>query len=319
MIKKQIEKLSKVENLLLELMNIPSVSRNEKVIGEFLVARLHGFQVKKQAVSKDRFNIIAKKGNPKTYIVVHMDTVPGDVHIRVTKDRIYGRGAMDNKGNLAGAIMAAEKLENIGLVFTVGEEDDFIGAKKIRIKKGNFIVMEGTNMRIMRGQRGLIAADIIASGKQMHSSLKFKKTESAVYNLWHALDVFYAKNWTAFNAIITEGGEADNVVVKKARAKILIRPENISEYEKILRFLEESDLKNVSIEIKDKIEPCSSNLVKSGGIVPYFSEMAFFKNSLLFGAGNIAQAHSENEYIERKELNRLEAELIRLVGHIERR
>ncbi|HCU70557.1 MAG TPA: hypothetical protein DIC35_02240, partial [Candidatus Moranbacteria bacterium] len=192
--------MTEIESLLIKMLKIPSVSGQEKAMGDFLVSELTDFKVKKQIVEQDRFNVVATKGKPKTYIVVHMDTVPGTVTVKITKDKIFGRGAIDNKGNLAGAIMAARKLENIGLIFTVGEEDDFCGAKKVKIKKGNFIVMEPTGLKIATSQRGLIAAAIHTRGVQKHSSLEFKKENSAVYNLTGLLAELYRKNWTAFNA-----------------------------------------------------------------------------------------------------------------------
>jgi acetylornithine deacetylase/succinyl-diaminopimelate desuccinylase-like protein len=311
--------MSEIEELLVEMLKIPSVSGEEKMMGEFLVSKLGDFQIEKQFIDKDRFNVIAKKGNPEIYIVVHMDTVPGVVPVKITKDKIFGRGAIDNKGNIAGAIMASKKFDNIGLIFTVGEEDDFAGAKKINIKKGKFIVMEPTNMKIMTRQRGLIAATISTKGIQKHSSLEFKREDSALYNLTDILSRLYKKNWTAFNAIVTNGGgSADNIVSAFAEAKILMRPGNMIEFEKIITFLAQFKQKNISIKIHDKIKPCESFLVKNGGTVPFFSEMAFFKDSLLFGVGDISIAHTIDEYVYRKELNQLEKNLSQLILDLEK-
>lgn len=317
--------MTAIEKLLLELLKIPSISGQEEAIGQFLVSELKDFKVTKQFVAKKRFNIIVKKGKSDIYIVVHMDTVPGVVPIKMTKDKIFGRGAIDNKGNIAGAIMAGKKLENINLIFTVGEEVDFAGAKELGSNKksliserGKFIIMEPTEMKVMRGQRGLITAEIITRGTQMHSSLKFRKEESAVFNLVNALNIFYQKKWTAFNALIIEGGEASNIIASYAKAKINTRPQDIQEYKKIIAFLKNFKKKNVEIEINEVIEPYFSPLVKEGGMVPFLSEMAFFKNSVLFGVGDIAVAHSANEYVLRKDLNELENNLLKLILKIKK-
>lgn len=308
--------MTEIEKLLLEMLEIPSVSGDEKRMGDFLVSRLKDFKVEKQSVGKDRFNVIAKKGNPEIYVCVHMDTVPGDVPVKVTEDRIYGRGAIDNKGNIAGAIMAARKLENIGLIFTVGEETDFIGARNLKVGKGKFIVMEPTRMKVMSGQRGVVAFDILAEGKQMHSSLEFRNEDSATYNLVRMLSEIYEKNWSAFNAIITEGGKADNIVASRAMARAAARPGDISEFDKIMDFLENRKDDNIKFRIRDSIKPCSSNLVKNGETAPFFSELAFFENGVLFGVGDISKAHAADEYVLRKDLNRLEKELVGLIGRI---
>lgn len=305
--------MTAIEKLLVELLNIPSVSGDEKMIGNFLCTILADFTVQKQKVAKDRYNIIAHKGTPDTYIVVHMDTVPGDVPVKVTKDKIFGRGAIDNKGNIAGAIMAARKIDNIGLIFTVGEEVDCIGAKKMKTPHGNIIIMEPTQMKIARAQRGIIGWDIVASGKQIHSSLDFKKEQSAVYLLIKFLNFLYQKNWTAFNAVITEGGEVHNVVSPRAKAEILIRPKNKKEYNEIVRFAKKCKRKNIQIDIVIAIEPCESTLIAQGETVSYFSEMAFFENSILFGVGNIVNAHTIDEYVKRADLNKLEGALLALI------
>lgn len=315
--------MTAIEKLLLELLKIPSVSGQEEAIGRFLVSKLGDFEVIKQFVTKERFNIIAKKGKSDIYIVVHMDTVMGVVPIKMTKDKIFGRGAIDNKGNIAGAIMVAKKLENINLIFTVGEEVDFAGVKylvndkkSLINKQGKFIIMEPTEMKIMRGQRGLVLAKIITKGIQVHSSLQFKKEEDAVFNLVNILKILYRKNWTAFNAVIVEGGKAENIIAPYAEARINARPKNIQEYEKIIDLLKRLKKKNVKIKIVEIIKPYLNFLIKKGMIAPFLSEMVFFKNSFLFGVGDISVAHSANEYVLRKDLNELENNLFKLIVKI---
>ncbi len=310
--------MSEIEKLLIEMLRIPSVSGQEKAMGDFLVSQLGDFQLEKQVVAKDRFNIIAKKGQPQTYIVVHIDTVPGVVPIKVAKDRIFGRGAIDNKGNIAGALLVARQLENIGLIFTVGEEVDFCGAKKIKVPDGQFVVMEPTKLQMMRGQRGVIGFDVVASGKQIHSSLSFKKEDSAVYLLTDLVQELYQKNWTALNVIITTGGEADNVVSAQAEGKVLARPKDSQEYQAILNWVKKIKRKNIELKELYAIPPCESSLTKKGKIAPFFSEMAFFKDSVLFGVGNIAQAHTVDEYVERKALSQLEGKLLQLITSLEK-
>ncbi|HHX58336.1 MAG TPA: M20/M25/M40 family metallo-hydrolase [Candidatus Moranbacteria bacterium] len=310
------KKMTKIEELLVKMIKIPSVSGNEGAIGQFLfnLLKQNGFSVKKQLVTAKRFNVIAKKGNPSIYIIAHMDVVPGDAPLKVTKDKIYGRGAIDNKGNIAGAIIAAQALSDIGLIFTVGEEVDFSGAKKApKPKNAKFIVMEPTKLQVATSQRGVISFDITAKGKPLHSSLPFKKQQSAIYLLTNFLQSLYKKNWTAFNAIITEGGEADNIVPAKACAQILTRPKNKKEYNEISSFIKKHKVKNISLKKINSIEPCKSNLLKNNLAVPYFSEMAFFKNSILFGVGDIKYAHKPNEQVKRKDLNLLPKKLIELV------
>jgi len=194
-----------------------------------------------------------------------------------------------------------------------------VGAKKIKVKSGKFVVMEPTQLEVMRAQRGVIGFDIVTTGTQMHSSLNFKKEQSAVYLLTNFLQELYRKNWTAFNAVITSAGEADNVVCGKAEGKVSVRPKNIKEYKEILAFLQKFKYKNIRIIKSYATEPCESSLVSKGKTAAFFSEMAFFKDSLLFGVGDIAQAHAADEFVRRKDLNQLEKKLLQLISNLEKK
>ncbi|HRZ95793.1 MAG TPA: M20/M25/M40 family metallo-hydrolase [Candidatus Moranbacteria bacterium] len=311
--------MTPIEKLLLDLIKIPSVSGQEKEIGNFLVSRLNGFKVRKQYIDKEIFNVIAEKGKSDIWIVAHMDTVPGSVPIKMTKDKIYGRGAVDNKASIAGAIMAGRKLKDINLLFTVSEEKDFSGAKKAQkiIGKEKAIVMEATGFEIYNSQRGVIGFTVRAKVKQKHSSLIEDKNESAFHNLIDALNLMMHKNWTAFNVGLMNGGVAINVVAGEAEAHVSVRPDDDKEYDEIKKYLKELKArKNIVIKIINDIKPFTSKLGIKGKRKKAFTEMAFFPNSFLFGAGNMDVAHSANEYISRKELNKLEKELLKAVNKL---
>jgi acetylornithine deacetylase/succinyl-diaminopimelate desuccinylase-like protein len=61
-----------------KLINIQSTTGEEGEIMAFLAEYLEnmGFQVTRQTVEKDRFNILAKVGEPLAVLSTHTDTVP---------------------------------------------------------------------------------------------------------------------------------------------------------------------------------------------------------------------------------------------------
>lgn len=303
-----------IESLLLELLKIPSVSGNENGIANFIVQNLEGFKIEKQFISKDRFNIIAKKGNSDVWLVGHLDTVPGVVPIKITKDRIYGRGACDNKGNLAGAILVGKRMKNINLLFTVGEEVDFAGAKRAKIKGSKIIVLEPTMLKILTSQLGIVAYSVITKGNEKHTSLPFISRENAIHEQMKIYNYLEVKNFNAFNVGKIIGGLADNVVAGSAMMDISLRPKNIKEYSQALKtfkLLPESF--KCKVLLKHGYAPFFSNLPITGETAQFFSEMRFFENSLLFGAGNIKQAHADSEYILRSQLRALEKGLLGII------
>ncbi|MFA5961296.1 MAG: M20/M25/M40 family metallo-hydrolase [Parcubacteria group bacterium] len=306
--------MTTIEKLLIEMLKIDSVSGNEKDLGNLIVQKLEGFKIKKQFIGKGRFNIIAKKGNSDVWLVGHLDTVPGAVPIRITKEKIYGRGACDNKGNLAGAILVGKKLKNINLLFTVGEEVDFAGAEKVKIKGSKIIVLEPTMLKVMTGQLGIIAYSISTKGKEKHTSLPFTDKENAIHEQIKICNYLREKNFNAFNVGKISGGLADNIVAGNSVMDISLRPKDGKEYAQALSIFKSLPKNfNCKVKLKHKYAPFFTNLTVKGETAQFFSEMQFFKNSLLFGAGNIKQAHANDEYVSRSQLNSLERELLKII------
>jgi acetylornithine deacetylase/succinyl-diaminopimelate desuccinylase-like protein len=312
--------LTEIEKFLIDLVNVESTSGNEIAIAEFIESRLNGwggFRLERQYIDENRFNVIARKGKSKTWIVAHMDTVPPFFPARVTADKIFGRGTTDNKGNLAGAIFAAHKLKDINILFTVGEEQDFIGARKAKVE-GSVVVLEPTNFKVRTSQCGVIAARLTAIGDQKHSSLLGAWNENALHVLVEVLHGLMARKWHHFNIGTMRGGTAANVVAGSAEVEFSVRPRSQREFSEILKTLRA--IKNVRVQIINSMPPFISRIAQNyaqSDPVPFFSELAFFKNGLIFGAGDIAQAHAPMECLHRKDLQRLPAELALIVKSLE--
>lgn len=299
-----------MEKLLLNLLKIQSYSGNEEKIADFIISKLEGFKIKRQFVTKNRFNIIARKGKSKVWLAAHMDTVKSWVEPRIEGDKIYGRGAVDNKGNIAVAIEVGKRLNDINLCFTVGEEQDFIGAKSARKIIGDdlAIVMEPTNFEIYSSQRGMIIFEILAKGRQGHSAYVDSK-DSALHKMVDILHDLKKKDWTAFNIGTIEGGVAENIIAPSARATLSVRPETKKEFEHVLREMKK-------YKVLNKIPPYVNSKIK-GKMKKAFTEMAFLKNSFVYGVGDIGQAHSDCEFILKKDLNDAPEKVIELLRRLD--
>lgn len=310
--------MTEIEKLLIELIKIPSVTGQEKQVADFIIAQLadiKGIKIQKQKISKDRFNLVIKKGKSKQWLVAHMDTVPGSVPVSITKDKIFGRGSCDNKQSIAASIILARQLSDINILFTVGEEIDFFGASKAAEAKTCedstlVVIQEPTCLKVITGQCGAIAFSVETTGKEQHSSLD--KPNNAIHKLNEILETLMKKKWTAFNIGIIEGGIAENVVAGSARAKISVRPRDTKEQKEII-----SELKRLSakVVINKNIPPFRGDLGYPERIATHFSEMGFFKNSIQFGAGDIRNAHTQQEHILRKDLNILPKKLLEILDN----
>jgi len=91
------------------LVEIPSTSRREGEAVEWLVARMaeRGFR----ASVDDAGNAVGEIGDGPTHVVLlgHIDTVPGEIDVRIEGGELVGRGAVDAKGPLAAFVAAATK------------------------------------------------------------------------------------------------------------------------------------------------------------------------------------------------------------------
>jgi LysW-gamma-L-lysine carboxypeptidase len=89
------------------LVAIPSVSRNEADAVAWLVDRMRerGFRASIDAAG----NAVGEIGDGPTHVVLlgHIDTVPGEIPVRVEDGELVGRGAVDAKGPLAAFVAAA--------------------------------------------------------------------------------------------------------------------------------------------------------------------------------------------------------------------
>src|SRR5512138_474691 len=121
------------------LIDIESITENERAVGDYLfavldgLAREYGGTADRMEVAPNRFNVLAHWGTPAVTLSTHMDTVPPFFGSREDPEHIWGRGACDTKGIIASMIHAAGRLladgvRDFGLLFVVGEEKNSVGA-----------------------------------------------------------------------------------------------------------------------------------------------------------------------------------------------
>ncbi|MEI6191070.1 MAG: M20/M25/M40 family metallo-hydrolase [bacterium] len=321
----------KNNKLLLDLIQINSESGKEKEIGEYIFNYLKqiGLKVEKQFVNKEtgNFNVYAYVGKPKVIFSSHIDTVMTQLEVRSDTNKIYGRGACDNKSQIAAAILAAEQalaqnLTNFGLLFTVQEETDFSGAKQALslLPKCELIVIgEPTNLDIVKGHNGILVLELVAKGKTAHGSVP-EKGINAIELLMNDLNAIKNTNFVSdkilgkniLNIAKISGGIADNVVPDYATAVIAFR--TVDKSSNILKQIKE--LAKSKINIIFNFEPVSNDIAENLAkklnlktkVVRYFTEASILKAKgkvIILGAGNIREAHSRNEYVLIREFNKL--------------
>jgi len=209
-----------VVRLLCELVAIDSVNPSlvpgaagEAQIVAHLQARLErsGFSTT-MVTAHDRPSLVAVPPAPEGARTVvlngHLDTV-GVVGMaepfspRVEGDRLYGRGAADMKGGLAGIVVAAERLVAMGapvrpvLALVADEEDASVGSEaviaalpELGIRPDACLIAEPTDLAPSRSLRGFAVVRVTFAGRAIHSSQAELGVNAVTHlgRLLHAID-----------------------------------------------------------------------------------------------------------------------------------
>jgi acetylornithine deacetylase len=324
-----------------QLVDIESITGNEAEVGNFLFDELRrlGYQTNKMPVETNRVNVYAlspEEPRPNLVFSTHMDTVPPFIASSEDEARIYGRGSCDAKGIIAAQIAAAVRLRQeriyVGLLFVVGEERDSLGAKvaneyAARDLSGNektsetasaptgrryLVNGEPTENRIALASKGTLRAEVTASGRMAHSAYP-ELGESAIDKLIAALARLRTMPLPndpeigpcTLNIGLIEGGRAPNVIPDYARADLLYRL--IGPTRELRRQIVETAGNDVEVEFP--LELPFMRLGKIDGlptmIAAFTTDIPRLTNwgePLLIGPGSIQVAHTEGEFIEKKQL-----------------
>jgi len=310
-----------------ELIDIPSLTGDEKAVGEFLATRLAslGYNVELQDAAADRFNVIATTGEmPRIVFSTHMDTVPPFIASSEDGEYIYGRGSCDAKGIIAAQLFAAEQLRkqgmnNIGMLFTVDEELSSFGAQAANnhplARECRFLINgEPTDNRLAIGTKGSLRLIITTEGRAAHSAYP-EGGESAIEKLLDILQDIRACEWpgdsffgeTTCNIGVLNGGTRPNVIPDYARAELQIRL--ATDIERVKRVVEEAVAGRARVEYASAHNPV--RLFSVAGfddcVVRFTTDVPYLSNwgkPLLIGPGSIFDAHTDHERIAKHELER---------------
>ncbi|MEV8404795.1 M20/M25/M40 family metallo-hydrolase [Streptomyces niveus] len=123
--------------LLRSMVEIPSTSGGEGELALMLVERMAaaGFDSHIDAVGNVHGAVGDPEG-PEIRMLGHIDTVPGDLPVKLEGDILHGRGTVDAKGPLATMICAAARLADrvparLTVIGAVGEEANSFGARHL--------------------------------------------------------------------------------------------------------------------------------------------------------------------------------------------
>ena len=285
--------------------------------------------------------VLASWGTPKTLLNVHIDTVPSGegwtdnpLKLRQDGDKWIGLGTSDIKG-AAACILAAlghTKPKDVAVLFS-GDEEHGSEVMPAVINRGHLkdvrsaIVCEPTSCRVGRAHRGMLAIRADFGGPGGHSSLSdhiekpmLKAAQLAVEigDYGHQnLDFGSAPyKGLCMNIGDIKGDGAYNVIPTSASLWMSMRPppgDDVSAREAAI--YEIAKPYQAALDTIVAFPPFAS---KDIGIfspvfedteivdLPYWTEAAMLSgaevNTVVYGPGNLEQAHRPDEYVEGSQL-----------------
>ena len=307
------------------LVDIESITGNELAIGETLDRELSrlGYRVRRMPVEGDRFNVLAatpERPHPEIVFSTHMDTVPPFIPSSEDATRVYGRGSCDAKGIIAVQIAAAERLRlegvPVGLLFLVGEERDSTGAKVANQQpiRARFLINgEPTENCLALASKGTLRTELVASGRMAHSAYP-ELGESAIDKLIVALTRLRAMPLPevegigpcTFNIGLIEGGRAPNVIPDHAKAHLLYRL--VGPTEELKRQIVETvgELARVDFYLEIpfmRLRALDGLPTMVAAFTTDIPALGNWGEPLLIGPGSIHVAHTDGEYVEKRQLS----------------
>jgi acetylornithine deacetylase len=308
-----------------QLVDIESITGNEGPLGDFLQRELSrlGLESRNVTVEGSRRNVWAtwpEQPKPPIVFSTHMDTVPPFIPSREDESRVYGRGSCDAKGIIAVQTAASLRLRaegiHVGLLFLVGEERDSLGAKVANEQAygSKFLVNgEPTENHVALASKGALRVEVIASGRMAHSAYP-ELGESAIDKLIEALVRLRAMKLPSepgigpctLNIGLIEGGRAPNVIPDRAQAQLLYRlvgPSNALRREIVATV---GDLARVEFTLEIPFVRLQAPDGLPTMVAAFTTDIPALGNwgqPLLVGPGSIHVAHTEGEYVEKKQLS----------------
>ena len=309
-----------------QLVDIESITGNEGAVGNYLYGELVrlGYQARKMPVEEDRFNLYAispGQANVEVVFSTHLDTVPPFIPSSEDAERIYGRGACDAKGIIAAQIAASERLRqqgiHVGLLFVSGEERDSLGAQVANEHAPagcKFLVNgEPTENRLALASKGTLRVEVTARGRMAHSAYP-ELGESAIDKLIPALARLREMPLPCdrqvgpctLNIGLIEGGRAPNVIPDYAHADLLYRLIGPADQLRPKILAAAGDDVDVTFPLELpflRLKTVAGVPTMIAAFTTDIPKLTNWGEPLLLGPGSIHVAHTEGEYIEKRQLH----------------
>lgn len=182
---------------LIGLVSNYSPSGGERGAAEWLAARMRSLSYEDAFIDQAGNAVgVMGKGPRQVVMLGHIDTVPGEIHVRregrPPGELLYGRGAVDAKGPLACFVDAVARVGpregwQFVVIGAVEEERDSLGARfVVNHYRPDFVIVGEPNQwdRLALGYKGSAWATITLRRAQAHTASGVETAAEAAINVW---------------------------------------------------------------------------------------------------------------------------------------
>ncbi len=251
--------------------------------------------------------------------------------------KYYGRGVCDIKGAAACLMALAEaSQEDMAVLFTTDEEgannccvQNFIDDHDLSVYQ-QVVVAEPTQCQAVLEHRGYVSAHGLFNGDSGHSSAVKALKGNAIHqaNTWlgQALQAAQAQQTAdnpaglCFNLGYIKGGEKNNMIAEQCELGFSLRvpagQSSAAAYASLVALAPENSQWHTSMQapalpenevlLKPSQQYCATKGLPLGAPVDFWTEAALFAQAgvpaLVLGPGDIAQAHTVDEWVAVEQL-----------------
>ena len=321
--------------LLKSMIEIPSFSREEKDVADYLEEKFSDWGLKPSRIGNNLWMRNKEWSDDKPVILLnsHLDTVRpaggwnyDPFKAIVEEQRITGLGSNDAGASVVSLLATFRyffEAENLpyNLLFCASAEEEISGENgvaSILVQLGRIdlaIVGEPTQMHIAIAEKGLLVLDCEAKGRSGHAARN--EGENAIYKAIKDIQIIQSYHFPLESAVLgpvkmtvtqIEAGKQHNVVPDSCRFVVDVRTNEFysnKEAYQIISELIQSEVHPRSFRLNSSGISADHPLVKRGislGLQVYGSpttsdQAVIPYPSIKMGPGDSARSHTPNEYI----------------------